>query len=261
MTNETSTDVAAPAAIIKLPAFCAADAATWFQRVEVQFRLKRETSDSRKADHVLAALPEETFPLISDWLTEQGDDAILYPALKEQILLLFIATPEERAEKLMSLTRLPLGDQRPSTAFLEMKALTKIPTTHNCSSKLDLLRVLWLMRLPDNIRAGITDFMDLTEQQIIKLADSLQGATRSVAPKPVLAAQGDDRDVNDSAEPAAAAYRRTQPHAPPGRNQQKHQLPNNPPSHDPLDKVCFYHRRFGYKAKNCQPPCAWAKNL
>lgn len=260
MPTEASTDVAAPAADIKLPTFCAADAATWFQRIEVQFRLKRETSDSRKADHVLAALPEETFPLISDWLTEQGGNAILYPALKEQILILFVATPEERAEKLMSLTRLPLGDQRPSAAFLDMKALTKLPTTDDSSRRLDLLRVLWLMRLPDNIRAGITNFMDLTEQQIIKLADSLQGATRSTALKPVLAAQEDARDVNDSAEPAAAAYRRTQPHAPPGQHQQKPQPPSNPPSHDPQEKACFYHRRFGYKAKNCQAPCAWAKN-
>ena len=261
MSPEDSTDVAAPAANIKLPTFCAADAATWFQRVEVKFRLKRETSDSRKADHVLAALPEETFPLISDWLTEQGNDDILYPALKKQLLTLFVATPEERAEKLMRLTRLPLGDQRPSAAFMDMKALTRMPTTDNGSSKLDLLRVLWLMRLPDNIRAGITNFMDLTEQQIIKLADSLQGATCSAAPKPVLAAQEDDRDVNDSTEPAAAAYRRTQPRAPPGRHQQKPQPPSSPPSHDPQEKVCFYHRRFGYKAKNCQAPCAWAKNL
>ena len=50
---------------IKLPPFCPADATIWFQWVEVLFRLRQVRNENRKADHVLAALSEDTFPLIS----------------------------------------------------------------------------------------------------------------------------------------------------------------------------------------------------
>ena len=213
------------------------------------------------ADYVLAALPDDTFPLISGYLAEKGDEPILYPDLKQKILSLFVPTPEERAEKLMSLTRLPIGDQRASAAFAEMEALTRIPTVDNKSKTLDLLRVLWLMRLPDSVRAGITNFMDQTKEDITKLADSLQGAHR--AHNPVLAAQEDTHDDDDADGDAegqiAAAYRRSQQRPSPGRR--PWQNTNNTPSTKNNNNFCFYHRRFGFKAKRCQEPCAWAKNL
>ena len=244
--DSTTDNAAAAAANIKLPPFCATDALTWFQRVEVQFRLRNLTSEARKADHVLAALPEETFPLISDWLLEQGDNPIRYADLKTQILRRFVATPEERAHRLMELTNLPLGDQRPSAAFLEMKALTRLPPTdHGEGSKLNLLRVLWLMRLPSDVRSKITDFMKLTEQKITDLADSLQGAARIAAPRPAFAAS----DVDEAEEPAAAAFRRPY-----------HQRPQQNKKPD-REGICFFHKRFGDKARKCQAPCTWTKNL
>ena len=234
---------AAAARDIRLPPFCPTDALTWFQRVEVQFRLRNLSSESRKADHVLAALPEETFPLISDWLTEQGDGPIQYLDLKDQILRRFVATPEEHARKLMELTGLPLGDQRPSAAFLEMKALTRLPVAaHGGDGKLDLLRVLWLLRLPGDVRSKITNFMKLTEQEIIDLADSLQGAARNAAPRPIASAGADE-------EPAAAAAFR------------KPQQQMSPPSKKRSQEAfCFFHKKFGDRARKCQAPCSWPKN-
>ena len=58
---------------IKLPPFCPADATIWFQRVEVLFRLRQVHNENCQVDHVLPALPEDTFPLISGWLAKQGD--------------------------------------------------------------------------------------------------------------------------------------------------------------------------------------------
>ena len=70
---------------LKLPPFCSADATSWFQRVEIIFRIRQIRNDSSKADHVLAALPEDTFPLISGWLADQGD-TLQYNKLRRKIL-------------------------------------------------------------------------------------------------------------------------------------------------------------------------------
>ena len=82
--DATATAAAAPA--LNLPPFTAKDTAPWFHRVEALFRLRTIMSSSRKADYVIGALPPEVFSQISDWLTRQGQDVILYDDLKQQII-------------------------------------------------------------------------------------------------------------------------------------------------------------------------------
>ena len=53
------------AAAVHLPKFSTTVTITWYQRAEVQFRLKRITASRTKADYVLAAIPEEIFPRLS----------------------------------------------------------------------------------------------------------------------------------------------------------------------------------------------------
>ena len=127
---------------INLPPFTSSDAAPWFKRVEALFRLRAITSASRKADYVIGALPAEIFSQISDWLITQTD-TVIYDDLKQQIIQRCSPTPEERAKKIMELLRLPLGDQRPSAAFREMKALSTILKADGSTEPLDLIRVLW----------------------------------------------------------------------------------------------------------------------
>ena len=104
---------AATAQEVKLPTFCAAKAVSWFQRAEIQFRLKRETSYTCMANHVLTSLPQDVFLLISSWLLEQGDH-LEYDKLKRRLLQKFVATPEERATKLLALwgINVPLSPSR-----------------------------------------------------------------------------------------------------------------------------------------------------
>ena len=59
------TDIATPTNI-GLPTFSAFDATTWVQDTEVHFFLNQETSETKKADYILAVLPKEVFPLIID---------------------------------------------------------------------------------------------------------------------------------------------------------------------------------------------------
>ena len=133
------------------------------------------------------ALPQDVFLLISSWLLEQ-EDRLEYDTLKRRLLQKFVATSEERAANLLALSRQPLGDQRPSVAFQEMKALTKVPQEDSTTQKLDLLWVLWLLRLPDDVRRSITDFSGTSEDELTKLADTLHGADRRASARTAMAA-------------------------------------------------------------------------
>lgn len=145
--DTTAVAIAAATKDIKLPAIYIADAVSWFQRAEVQFRLKRENCSTRMADHVLAALPEDIFPLILGWFADQegAGASIEYCALKQRLLQNFVCTTEGRADKLLTLSCQPIGDQRPSIAFQEMKALTRIPHDDGTVKTLDPLRILWFL--------------------------------------------------------------------------------------------------------------------
>ena len=241
--------VAAAAPVLNLPPFTATDAAPWFHRVEALFRLRTIQSSSRKADYVIGALPPEVFSQISDWLTNQGTDAILYDDLKHQIIDRCSPTPEERSKRIMDLLRLPLGDQRPSTAFREMKALSTMLQPDGTTKILDLVRVLWLLRLPQEIRSMITGFASSSEEDLLRHADSLRGASTLAATSSAAAAVTTLDDTEDDPYAMAAQQRR-----PRGGSQR-------PPAEGSRRSPCYFHKRFGRDARNCRPPCSWSKNL
>ena len=99
---------AAAAPALKIPPFTSSDICPWFQRVEAQFRICNVTSPTRRADHVIAALPPETFALLSPWISSKGTQAIQYAEIREQIIKRCVPTAEERSKHLMDLTRLHL---------------------------------------------------------------------------------------------------------------------------------------------------------
>ena len=248
---------AAAAPHLSLPPFPATDAAPWFLRVEALFRLRSITSSSRKADYVIGALPTEVFDQVAEWLSDQ-DDAIEYKDLKQQIILNFSPTPEERSQRALELIRQPLGDQRPSAALREMKSLCTLIQPDGSKKPLDLIRVLWLLRLPQDIREKITDFATMPEAELAKQADSLWGAKTMSGASPTAAAAIDNEEAEEEEEDAhAMAAQQKRPNRPqPSRPQRPHR-----PQEKNRQNICYYHRRFGKNARNCEQPCAFSKNL
>ncbi|MEL7079707.1 MAG: hypothetical protein AAGM46_28095 [Cyanobacteria bacterium J06582_2] len=104
----SSEDAVAAPASINLPAFSPVDTLAWFQRTEIIFQTIHVFSFPRKADYVLAILPEDIFPQLSSWLLSKGEEHITYEETKSKILQLFTPTPEERAECQMQLSRFQL---------------------------------------------------------------------------------------------------------------------------------------------------------
>ena len=244
---------AATAPVIKLPPFTTHSICAWFQRVETVFRLRNVTSTTRKADHVLSELPEETFDQIAPWLTSKGTTAVTYDEVKHELIKLCTPTPEERAKRLMNMIKLPIGEQRASAAYNEMWALATVPQADGSAAPLDLLRVIWLARLPHAVRSQIKDFTGMPLDDLKATADSIQGATSFPAEAlaaPVSNEAHPPTDKISDEENAMAAehtnYRRYR------------QPPRFQPSHKRI--LCYYHLTYGPRALKCVKPCSWTKN-
>ena len=95
------------------------------------------------------------------------------------------------------------GDQRPSDALLEMKALARLsPAADGSERKLDLLRAHWLLRLPESVRAHIPNAEEVDEelQQLAdQLNDSQAAAARHVNAIPAVSSATPSLDGDDIA--------------------------------------------------------------
>lgn len=233
---------------IRLPAFNTIDPATWFLRAEIQFRLKRVTTAESKADHVLASLGDDAFAQLAPWLRTRGDH-VEYDELKAELLNRFSLSAEARAERLLQLINQPLGDERPSIALEAMRALATLPD----DKQIDVVAVMWLSRLPTNVRAQICRFSTLSTAALAEKADGLVDAARAAAPSIINQACSLPDVAGQPVEPPpqAAAVPAT-----------KRQRPKKTPLPDaPADStVCFYHWNFGRHATKCRSPCSFPKN-
>ena len=229
---------------VTLPVFSTTNAAPWFLRVEALFRLKKITANA-KSDYIIGALPEDVFNRISTWLVSWGSEAIPYDELKAKIITHCEPSPEEKSQKILDLLRLPLGDQRPSDALYEIKNLSTILNPDGSTSQIDLSRVLWMLRLPQEIRTHITDFSTKSEQDLARQADSLRGTSKLALAHPTTAAAQLPLPDDDEDDDVIAAA------------QQRFQRSSNQRQFSGVSRktLCYFHKRFGRDAKNCRPPC------
>ena len=106
-----------------------------------------------------------------------------------------------------------------------------------------------MLRLPQEIRAHITDFSTKSEQDLARQADSLRGTSKLALMNPTAAAAAaaaqpplPDDDEDDDVIAAA---------------QQRFQRSSNQRQFSGVSRktLCYFHKRFGRDAKNCRPPC------
>ena len=235
---------------LQLPAFTPTDAAPWFQRVEALFRLRNVTASSKKADFVVGALPPDIFSMVSRWLNAHNDDPILYEDLKTEVILQCEPTPEERSQKIMDLLRMPLGDQRPSAALRELRTLSSVLKPDGTTADLDLVKVLWMLRLPQEVRTLIPNFAEKEDNDLMKLADSLRGTSRLSATPAAAAAH--EPEVMDEYDDYAMAAQQRRP-----RSSNQRPFPDAPSR-----SLCYFHNKFGRDARKCRYPCSYySKNM
>ena len=155
-----------------------------------------------------------------------------------------------------------LGDLRPTQLLRRMQQLLG----DSAATSGPLLRELFLQRIPPNVRivfASSGDAKSLDELATLadKILDAAHTSMASIAPTSL------PREVDDLRTEVArlkelvgslsAGDRSTQYRSPSPRHQPRSRTPPPASSHS----LCWYHARFGDRARKCTPPCSQSGNF
>ena len=223
--SETTQDMATGA--LKLPEFWESAAAAWFAHAEAQFVVRGVVDDDTRYYYVVASLSSFTASKAVNFITAPPPQG-KYAGIKAHLLRLFELSPAERAGRLLDLPG--LGDRKPSE-HMEMM-LNLLGTEHPSF----LFRELFLRHMPPHVRTALASSTTNDPRALAAEADRY-----------FLASQ--QHHVPDRLAPVRA--RASVPGALP-------RTANARASPERADGLCFFHARFGAKAKRCRAPCTYS---
>ena len=256
---------------------------TWFMRLEAQFRAARVTAQSVRFNIVIAQAPDS----VSDRLTEDEIHAMsasrsCYDDLKRSLLRRCTPSDDERLSSLLREASVP-SSERPSDIFrnISREAKDLLPE--------DTIKRIWLMKLPMVIQLMLLK-EDLDISELVEIAyryhekgkqvetplavdavrsnnpfySLLPGSTQSSTGLPcekedplseltkmvkelkaeVCALKTDNR--RDFRKRSGSRPRRS---ATPARRKDEQEGRSR--------RLCWYHDKFGNRAKDCKEPCDW----
>ena len=230
----------------RLPPFWTVEPSLWFRQAESSFRRLNITASFAKYDLVLEALPQDVIISIRDLVNTITESTHMpYQQLKYRLLSSYSPSRWSLINRLLDTP--PLGDRRPSVLMDSMLSL--LPQDEPAGS---LFLGLFLRRLPQDMRDHLSTRQFDTPHQMAETADLLWDARGH----PQVTASGTAPALLMStslvaAAPAAPARRPSSPYPRRGRSPSPRSRARSPSS------LCYYHRRFGPAARNCQPPCSW----
>lgn len=251
---------------VRAPPFWRANPALWFCQLEAQFEINRITSDKSRYYAVVAAIESTVLHQVSDLVLNPPQNN-LYAGLKARLLDVFAESEQSRLKKLLG--ELELRDQKPSYLLREMKNLA------GQSISAEILKTLWLQRLPTSIQAILAvssedlDHLTVMADKIFEtsagseihkintkpndntsLESQVANLTRQISE---MRSEFSRHGTNNRNSSNRSRSRSKTPHNNSQRNQSKHALSSN-------TKLCWYHHKWGNKAKICAGHCDFEAN-
>lgn len=247
---------------VRVPPFWPEEPEVWFAQIEGQFILSGITNDITKFYFVIAQLDKQYAAEVKDIIVSPPATN-KYDRLKSELIKRLTSSRERKIKQL--LMHEELGDRKPSQFLRHLQSLAGETVS------MDLMRTIWASRLPANLQTIVALQKDSSLEAVADLADHVQDiAPPSVAQVSKTAAETSDaalKAINDRLTQLARQVesltfnQRRQPRSHNGnykgayRNRSRsNSRPRNPPAGHPH---CFYHYRFGDKARKCIPPCSY----
>lgn len=262
---------------IKLPEFWSSDSELWFLMIEATFRRHKITSQHSKFDHVVSSLPPSAAFLIRDIIRAPPDEGS-YDTLRETLISRTTESEERRLRQL--LTSEELGDRKPTEL---LRCMLQLLGDKQNSIDGVILRELFLQRLPTQVRMILSTSTSESLETLARMADQiidvsspgiLQIRQEPQWVNPVLTPPlSDDRlmelleanraltakveqlskNVADLRLDRRRSTTRSRQVFYGRRSRSRSQSPRT-------GEMCWYHRKFGDNAQNCQPPCSQQGN-
>lgn len=236
---------------VKLPKFLDFDPELWLLQCDSAFATARITSEATRYHHAVAALDPEVIRKVRSYIKNPHVSSE-YSSLK---IALLNATRKPQPERVRALIDCTLGDSRPSDLLNSMK--TAWPDDSTSSSQ--FLRELFLQKLPASLQPGLASASSLTLDELAERANievasfrllnpmsSAPGVVSLVCAHPGCEPESPNHNVSES-HPVLESYH--------SRHRGRFNRGNGRAAHHPNSNLCFYHQRFGAKARKCNPGC------
>lgn len=225
---------------VKLPPFWTSNPRLWFHSIEAQFKIAGIIDDQTKFYYVVGALDERYLKIIGDIL-EHPPDKNKYDTIRDKLINCLKESDTTRLQRLLK--GMVLGEQKPSQLLSGMRM-----TSNNDLSD-QALRNLWLQQLPREMQAILAVSNEGLEAIAI-LADKIYDVLPSI-----------NFNLNqvDHKSPESHVSRSNKPccsyqHSHNERSHSRNRSNNRSASVPRDKKYCWYHFRFGKKAKKCGDP-------
>jgi hypothetical protein len=246
------------AVTVTLPTFWTSDPELWFYQANLVFAQSRITRSATKYGLACAKIPVEVLSSIKktiNGLTAATPDP--YEQLRDALTK---SHGMSRWHRGFAIMRHPeLGDRRPSRMMSDMLALLPADTEPEL-----LFFCHFLNRLPAYIRDNVAAGNHKTAEDMAEAADRLWDAhssnpvTSVLEPLAAVSLRGRSQSPREGRR--RSPDRRSPSRRPADRRRSKSRDTRRRRDEDDDPDLCFYHNRWGSRAKKCESGCNWTKN-
>lgn len=250
---------------VRIPPFSPDDPELWFSQIEYQFTLSGISSDTTKFYYVTGQLEPQYAKEVRDIIISPPASN-KFPKLKSELIKRLSSSNEKKVKQL--LMHEELGDRRPSQFYRHLQGLAgaNVPD--------EFLKSIWSNRLPRNIQSFIAAQFDSPIDVLMDLADRVQDIAPSTPQVAAMSSSMPGSSMDAMAREIAELRKqmhdltthfqrqsrpRTQSR---GRQRSRSSSRTRTASEHRRFPVCWYHHKFGEKARCCVKPCDYeSENL
>lgn len=246
---------------IKLPPFWPDKPAVWFAQVEAQFQIAGIKIDETMFNYVIAQLDQKLAAEVEDIITNPPESGQRYTKLKRELIQRLSTSEEQRVRQLISEEE--LGDRKPSQFLRHLRSLSGAILSDD-----NILRQLWLRRLPQDAQAILASQSDLPLDRIAELADKVMETLRAkhvfscttTSPPPLqletLVQRIDELSRQVASLTAGSRPGRSHSRSASNYRRSRAATPASTAAKSGKgDKICWYHKKWDSKATKCTSPC------
>lgn len=245
---------------IKPPQFVKDDPELFFLQLEAQFRNAGISVDQTKFDYVVSSL-EPTYVRAAADIIRNPPGGNKYDAIKRRLIEEYTDSEQRKLRRLVQ--EIELGDDKPSQLLRKMKNLAGDSITD------DVIKSLWIQRLPENVRA-VVSIADCDSTVWARQADKMMEITNfsaisSIKPSSIAPVNAEPSHNNNNSQiqyliNEIKKIQTSVEHLKRGNNSNNTTNKSNSTrsrSKTPQRKYpfCRYHFKFGAKARKCIQPC------
>lgn len=231
---------------IRVPPFWKNDPQLWFLQLEAQFALSNIVSDLTKYNTVVGNVEPNFLDAVKDIIRNPPANN-RYETIKTRLTNNFEESDHNKIKTL--LTELTLGDRKPSDLLHKMQDLSCGKVGN------DLLKILWLQRLPNNIQSVLACSTDPL-QTLATMADKIFETSNNTSINVIAGSSNTNSDLTDMIHNIEDQINNLNKKIDRSRPRIESKSPKRNRKDTSTHDICWYHARFGHKAKKpCDSPC------